>query len=581
MKKLILSAFALIFATALNAQTDVTFRVDMTNEVVDTAGVYIAGNFQDEAGATADWTPGETALTDMGSGIWEVTVTIPAGTYEYKFVNSSSWTNAENMVSKPCEIGGNNENRQIVVTSTADTVEFCYNSCVACNESMVVFRVDMSLQTVSPNGVHIAGDFQAALGTGLSDWAADGTELTDPDMDGVYTFTATLPPGTYEYKYINDDNWGSLMDEQLSGQPCANAGGNREITLAGGDAILDMAYCFGACGGCIPPTDVTFSVDMSNQTVSADGVHVAGNFQDELGGAEWQPGDTEMQDQGNGIYSVTVGIPPGTYEFKYINGNAWGAEESIPAACNFGNNREIVVTGDTTALTCFSQCSAACLVDPPAANLSFFVDMTGLTVDTTGVWLMGDFTTPNWQDGRMEMTPNADYPDVYEFVVSVSGPADIQYKFSNGEPITGGPFADGEDANLDSLGGCGTWNGFSGYNRTFTRTGSNESPGVFCYNTCENCNNVPLSARSIAGVKAAIKLYPNPMSSYAVMSVPQEFGNSYDLNIYNINGALIASRKNQTSRSMLIARDDMKQGIYMIEVLNANGERSVQRLIVE
>ncbi len=70
MKKLILSAIVMLCATALMAQTTVTFQVDMSNEVVDTAGVFLAGDLQSEAGASADWTPGETALTDMGGGIW-------------------------------------------------------------------------------------------------------------------------------------------------------------------------------------------------------------------------------------------------------------------------------------------------------------------------------------------------------------------------------------------------------------------------------------------------------------------------------------------------------------------------------
>ena len=48
---------------------------------------------------------------------------------------------------------------------------------------------------------------------------------------------------------------------------------------------------------------VTFSVDMSNETVGAEGVHVAGNFQ------SWDPASTMLSDDDmDGVYTVTVGL---------------------------------------------------------------------------------------------------------------------------------------------------------------------------------------------------------------------------------------------------------------------------------
>ncbi len=44
--------------------------------------------------------------------------------------------------------------------------------------------------------------------------------------------------------------------------------------------------CFGSCDPCVTVTyvDVTFRVDMSEQTVAPEGVHIAGGFQG------WNPG---------------------------------------------------------------------------------------------------------------------------------------------------------------------------------------------------------------------------------------------------------------------------------------------------
>ena len=48
---------------------------------------------------------------------------------------------------------------------------------------------------------------------------------------------------------------------------------------------------------------VTFSVDMNNETVAAEGVHVAGNFQG------WDPAGTMLADDDmDGIYTVTVDV---------------------------------------------------------------------------------------------------------------------------------------------------------------------------------------------------------------------------------------------------------------------------------
>ncbi|MED5318484.1 MAG: hypothetical protein VX758_05005, partial [Bacteroidota bacterium] len=44
-------------------------------------------------------------------------------------------------------------------------------------------------------------------------------------------------------------------------------------------------------------TTVTLTVDMTNEMVSMDGVHVAGNFQG------WDPAATPMTDNGDGTWS--------------------------------------------------------------------------------------------------------------------------------------------------------------------------------------------------------------------------------------------------------------------------------------
>ena len=72
-------------------------------------------------------------------------------------------------------------------------------------------------------------------------------------------------------------------------------------------------------------TDLT--VGMTNEDVSMDGVHV---WQlPRLGSCR-----TPMTDNGDGTWSHTPTVDSvATYQYKYVNGNAWGTDESAWGVC--------------------------------------------------------------------------------------------------------------------------------------------------------------------------------------------------------------------------------------------------------
>jgi hypothetical protein len=95
---------------------------------------------------------------------------------------------------------------------------------------------------------------------------------------------------------------------------------------------------------------VSFRVNMSNEVVSAAGVHLAGSFQG------WDPSSISVPLVGYGVHEVVLQLQAGTYEYKFINGDEWGADESVGECGNEGN-RVIEVTGDTmTSGACFNSC---------------------------------------------------------------------------------------------------------------------------------------------------------------------------------------------------------------------------------
>ena len=111
--------------------------------------------------------------------------------------------------------------------------------------------------------------------------------------------------------------------------------------------------------------DVTFLVDLSQVGTIASTVSVAGSFQAAAGfPSDWTPGSTVMNDDdGDEIYALTVQLPAGTYEYKFINGTAWGLDEPVPGACQVNGNRGLTVNAALLIpVVCFGEC-AAC-VDP-------------------------------------------------------------------------------------------------------------------------------------------------------------------------------------------------------------------------
>lgn len=374
---LVVFMFVCGWLTMSYAQINVTFQVDMAFQTVNPAGVSVAGDFQSELGNPGDWMPGVTFLTQVGAtSVYATTVSLPSGVYYFKYINGNSWGQDES-VPGGCAFGGN---RQVIVGTDPVVLEaVCFASCTVCNPPTVevTFRVNMAEQTVSDDDVHIAGSFQG--------WDPAATLMT-LESDQVYAYTATLSiGGYYEYKFVNGNAWGS--DETVPGG--CNQNGNRFINVPDVNTILDPV-CFGSCVDCAAPTvNVTFQVDMSTQTVSADGVHIAGSFQG------WAPGATLMTDAGDGVYTYTAALAIGeSIEYKFINGNAWGNDESVPAECSNGWNRYLTVpaTDVTLDVVCFASCEAC--PAPVGGGMETFDNFTTTgTSYYTGTFLGQDGST--------------------------------------------------------------------------------------------------------------------------------------------------------------------------------------------
>jgi hypothetical protein len=375
---------------------DVTFQVNMNAATVSPNGVHLAGPFQ-------GWNPGSTAMTDPDSdGIYSVTLQLAEGiTYPYKFINGNGWGSDES-VPGACNSSGN----RTVTVGTGDMTiaPVCFGLCTNCPSQNynVTFAVNMNQQTVSPNGVHLAGSFQS--------WEPATTPMTDPDNDGVYTVTVSVPENTsFLYKFVNGNSWGNAESVPVA----CNASGNRSAAVATSDITLPTV-CFGLCTDCPNGNyNVTFQVDMSGQTVSPNGVHIAGSFQ------EWDPNGTPMSDgNADGIYTVTLSMPENTtYFYKFVNGNAWGSDESVPGACNTSGNRSFLL--NTSDITLPVVCYGLCTTCPPAIDNAASAQM----ISAANAWYPQCAT----YSGNCATSTNSSESDAF------SGP-DQWYRFVAGTP---------------------------------------------------------------------------------------------------------------------------------------------------
>ncbi|MBI1316495.1 T9SS type A sorting domain-containing protein [bacterium] len=300
--------------------------------------------------------------------------------------------------------------------------------------------------------------------------------------------TVCLPLGGYFEFRINDSFGDGLFDGTNNGTYTVS------LLCPTGAQVLTSGTGGFANGGtplpsydsavvwidCTPPAQsLTFRVNMSQQTVSPNGVHVAGNWQDEAGyPSDWDPSSAMMTDpDGDGVYELIVTIPAGTYEYKFINGNAWGSDESVPGTCAVNQNRQVVLSGNTVLpIVCFAGCTD-CIVNPVTVNATFSVNMALETVSANGVHIAGNFQ--GWNPATTPMTdPDGDM--VYTVTLPVDTSAQLLFKFINGNDW---PFQE-VTANLAS---CGQNDGFGGYNRLLLSGNADTTFPVVCFSSCVNC----------------------------------------------------------------------------------------------
>ncbi len=238
----------------------ITFKVDMNQYSENFDQVYLSGQFN-------NWSGDANPLEDPDfDGIWEGSITVPNGLYEYK-VTLDNWTGQEAFIgSEECtrrDPSGQFVNRFIAVSADRDLPQFCYNSCYECGEEvMITFRLGMGEVIPNPDGVWLAGG-------GNFDVPGGKYEMFDADGDGIYELDVPRRRNFSSfYTFANGPCPDYSCKEDLTGKPCGDPNNFNDRFLPTVEVDTEVATCFGECFDNAECTTGTYSPEKDSNVFS-------------------------------------------------------------------------------------------------------------------------------------------------------------------------------------------------------------------------------------------------------------------------------------------------------------------------
>lgn len=434
---------------------------------------------------------------------------------------------------------------------------------------MVTFSVNMASVTTSPDGVFLAGgEFFGVPGD---------NPMNDDDGDDVWVLTMELDAnfsGYYTFTNGNCPSWG--CKENLAGQPCGDPENFNDRWLPEVTMDQTILHCFGQCstdGSCEEtggPLDVTFRVDMNEQTVTGP-VYVTGSTVD-----GWCGTCVEMlDDDGDGIYEHTMTLDPGPHEYKFNNGG-WAGTENLDsmedAECTLTTgefvNRLLTVEGDDPIVldaVCFNSCDECEGIKVETAPVTFKVDMNMETIQGA-IYVSGN-TVDSWCGTCVEMLDD-DADGVYEVTLDLPLGAH-EYKFNNSSWDFSEALDEVEDADCTI-----TTGGFTNRYLEISSTDAVELDEV-CFGSCAAC---PVSVSEISA--AQFMLYPTVTNEQLNVVFSELSQATKVLTIHNTALQIVNQYQvGAQASNMVLDVSAFAPGIYFLNV-EADGAKEVKKFIV-
>jgi len=302
--------------------------------------------------------------------------------------------------------------------------------------------------------------------------------------------------------------------------------------------------------------DVTFKVDMTGQTVDANGVHVVGSING------WNTSANQLTQEGaTNIYSAVIQLNEGWYEYKFLNGNAWGTEESASYPCAPSNgNRFVPINNTLPNVTLEAVPFNGCNASGTGFEVTFNVDMS-----SEGTVPAGNVRIAGWLNGWNDS--NLSLPDVNGNIHSATlrlptpsnYPVTLEYKYVN----------NGNWETPDAA--CATVNNT---NRVLTLNNSGDAVGDV-FNGC----NYSLSTEDF--ITNSLKVIYNKTER-----VVSFFGNGFNnevsqIQVFDITGKSINTIEgnNASINDLEIDFQSQTNGLYFVRI-ESNGKQLVKKIMV-
>ena len=137
----------------------------------------------------------------------------------------------------------------------------------------------------------------------------------------------------------------------------------------------------------------------------------------------------------------------------------------------------------------------------------------------------------------------------------------------------------GGDNYQADLSGCGgVDNGFGGYNRTFTVTGTAMTLTTYEFNSCtESAIASTENVSTLGGLMVA----PNPATDQVTISFNNDSNTEHTVSLFALTGQLLQQVQLGTDRSVTIDVAKLPTGMYLLQFTNELGERGTQKLMVK
>lgn len=467
----------------------VTFKVDMSDTIANGSDfnygedkVYVAGSM---VGWSEPGTNEDARMTDPDQdSVFTVTLPVSPGSIQYKYFyvpdgTASSWDYGE------WQAGSDR-------TATIPNQSITLADTWGYMGQMVTFNV------VNANQEAVEGAEVFA-----------GMNANTTNSDGVASFN--LVDGDYNYTVRK----GGFVDSTGS------------FTIAGADTTIDVTMAEGPW--------VTFNVDMSyfadtsSEYTYGQDVYMSGD----MAGFP-QPGTNpamKMHDMDqDSIYTLSMGLNPGSYEFKYFF-----LPDTLASSWNFGewdgfDNRTMELGENDTTLNhvwnswmvTFHVSDAAGAVEGATINMTD----TSLTTDADGmasVWLTtGDYDYTVAMDGYLDAsgTVTVEYSNVTQEVTLMQYYT-VTFSVTDGsDPIEGASISVGDSSRTTDASGEATIMLVNGdYNYTVTADDFQDASGSFTVDGADMTVDVALTATAINNPLAEqLRVYPNPSEGNVTLS---------------------------------------------------------------